>query len=94
MIVSSILERSMDSLWPGPVDVGLSVVILTSSITSIVGMGSWEVAEINIKDWRREKSVMLSLSIIRALEVDPKDNKKVKIRLRNKKSDKLIYTLK
>ncbi len=56
-------------------------------------MGYWEIAEIDIKDWRREKSVILSSSIIRALGVDPEDSKEIRVRLRNKKLDKLICAL-
>ena len=57
-------------------------------------MGSWEVAEINIKDWWWEKSVMLSPPTVKTLGVDPEDNKKTKIKLRNKKPDKSTYVLK
>ncbi len=56
-------------------------------------MGSWEVAKINVRDWRREKFVMLSSPTVRALEVDSEDGKEVRVRLRNRKLNKLICAL-
>jgi len=44
-------------------------------------MSCWEVIEINVRDWRREKFIILSLSIVRALGVDLGGDKKVRVRL-------------
>ena len=93
IIVSFILERGVDFLWLGSVGVNFFVVILISSGTLIVGIGCWEVIKIDVKDWRREKSVMLSFWVVRALGVDPEDDKEIKVRLRNRKLDELIYVL-
>ena len=60
----------------------------------MVGMGSWEVVEIDVRDWRWEKSVILSSPIVRSLGVNPGSNKEVRVKLRNRKLDKLIYVLK
>ncbi len=56
-------------------------------------MGCWEVAEIDVRDWWREKSVILPSSVVRALGVDSEDSKKIKVKLRNRKLDKLICAL-
>ncbi len=93
MIVLFILEKGVNSLWSGSVDVSPSIIILISSGTLIVGIGCWEVIKIDVKDWRREKSVMLSFWVVRALGVDPEDDKEIKVRLRNRKLDELIYVL-
>jgi len=36
---------------------------------------------------------MLSFWVVRALGVDPEDDKEIKVRLRNRKLDELIYVL-
>ncbi len=56
-------------------------------------MGCWEVIEIDVRDWRRENFVMLSFWVVRVLGVDSEDNKEVRVRLRNRKLDELIYVL-
>ncbi len=40
-----------------------------------------------------KKSVILSSPAVRALGVNPKNNKKIKVKSRNRKLNKLIYAL-
>ncbi len=56
-------------------------------------MGCWEVTEINVRDWWREKSIILLFPIVRVLDVDPGGGKEVRMKLRNKKLDELICAL-
>jgi len=59
----------------------------------MVGMGSWEIIEINVRDWRREKSIISSPPTIRPLGVDSGSGKKTRVRSRNRKPNKSIYVL-
>ena len=56
-------------------------------------MGSWEITEINVRDWWWEKSIILLFSTVRSLGVDLGSDKEIKMKLRNRKLDKLIYAL-